>query len=70
MAANACVCDVAGKGGQMNDDRNDLPDYSELSTVTERCLKPKVQIYTAPRNGTYTLLCVVALTTKFNMNPV
>ena len=26
LAYNVYVCDVAGLGGQMNDDRNDLPD--------------------------------------------
>lgn len=35
----------------------DLADYSETATMTERCLKTKLQIYTTPRNGTY-ILCV------------
>ena len=51
----------------MNDDRNDLPDYSELSTVTNVALKPKVQIYTAPRNGTYTLLGDVTFITMYKV---
>ena len=37
----------------MKEERLICPTVPKLSTVTERCLKTKLQIYTAPRNGTY-----------------
>ena len=43
----------------MKEERLICPTTPKLSTVTERCLKPKLQIYTAPRNGTYILLWLV-----------
>jgi hypothetical protein len=37
----------------MKEEQLICPTTPKLSTVTERCLKTKLQIYTAPRNGTY-----------------
>jgi hypothetical protein len=34
----------------------DLPDYSEIVHRPNRCLKTKIHIYTAPRDGTYILV--------------
>src|SRR5688572_7587665 len=38
------------------------PTTPKLSHVTERCLKTKLQISASPRNGTYILLAVAAIT--------
>ena len=62
MAANVCVCDVAGIGGQMKEARLICPTTLKLSHEPERYLKPKLQIYSSPRNGTYILLALVAYT--------
>ena len=44
----------------MTEERLICPTTPKLSTKTKYCLKTKLQIYTAPRNGTYTLLaCVI-----------
>lgn len=40
----------------MKEERLICPTTPKLSTVIERCLKPKLQIYTTPRNGTYIVL--------------
>jgi hypothetical protein len=40
----------------MKEERLICPTAPKLSTVTERCLKTKLHIYTSPRNGTY-LFC-------------
>lgn len=43
----------------MKEERLICPTTPKMSTVTERCLKTKLQIYTSPRNGTCILLCHV-----------
>jgi hypothetical protein len=43
----------------MKEERLICPTTPKLSHVTERCLETKLQIYAAPRNGTYILLAVV-----------
>jgi len=63
MTGNVGVCDVAGIGGQMKEVRLICPTTPKLSHETERCLKPKLQLYTEPRNVTYILLCTVPLST-------
>jgi hypothetical protein len=60
MAYNVCVCDVAGIGGQIKEVRLICPTTPKLSHETERCLKPKLLIFTSPRNVTYILLAAVA----------
>ena len=47
----------------MKEERLICPTTPKVSTVTERYLKTKLRIYTAPRNVTYTLLCTVPLST-------
>ena len=47
----------------MKEERLICPTTPKLSTVTERCLKTKLQIYTEPRHVTYTLLCTVPQST-------
>lgn len=64
LAPNACVCDVAGIGGQMKEARLICPTTPKLSHDTERCLKPKLRISTSPRNVTYTLLAACSLSRR------
>jgi len=45
----------------MKEERLICPTTPKLSHLTERCLKTKLQIYTAPRNDTYLLLAVVTV---------
>ena len=61
IAANVCVCDVAGLVGQMKEVRLICPTTPKLSHETERCLKTKLRIYSSPRNGTYILLAACGL---------
>jgi hypothetical protein len=56
MAYNVYVCAVAGIGGQMKEVRLICPTTPKLSRMSKRCLKTKLQIYVAPRNGTYIVL--------------
>jgi hypothetical protein len=45
----------------MKEERLICATAPELSHVTEHCLKAKLQIYTAPRNRTYTLLAAALI---------
>jgi len=44
----------------------DLPDYSETVHCYRPLFETKLQIYTAPRNGTYILLGAVFLTARLH----
>jgi len=61
MSHNVSVCDVAGIGGQMKEERLICPTTPKLSHETARCLKPKLRIFTTPRNVTYILLAACGL---------
>jgi hypothetical protein len=50
----------------MKEERLICPTTPKLSDMTERWLEAKLQIYNAPRNGTYILLAAVACQTTLS----